>query len=312
MRKLSLAVCALSVSLFACKKDVAPGTPAAPGDDKKVALTIRTNDFLQQVEAIPGANNKTAGTAGTAGDTALATKVSFINYLLFDGAGNLLHMRSQQADWDQDFGTITDSAAPGNYTIVMTASQKPVDEGAVSQLSTFIFYVQLAGMGFIDATPDIFYKKENITITNSSDPVDVNLAMDRLVGNLQVNILDMPQPADGDTTASIQISSETPQFMASSGIANWGTSGIVKANVKRVGLNAFSAYVLNTVSAFDVTIHYVDHTGQPQTKVISNVQCYKNRRTILSGYLFGGAPANSGIKVTLLDSWSDNDNEVQF
>ncbi len=313
MRKLSLAVCALSLSLFACKKDSAPETPATAGAGKKVALTVRTKDFLQQVEGIPGSNNKTTGTAGALRDSALAAKVSFINYMLFDGSGNLLHMKTQQADWDQDFGTIYDSIAPGTYTVLLTASQTPLAMNAVDHLADCAFSVPLANQGLIDRTPDIFYSKENVAVTDGTEAMELNATLDRVVGNLQVNILDVPQPSNGDTSASIYITPEAPLFYGGSGLPGFGPIGAVTAKVHRVGVNTFSAYVLNTASAFSVTINYVDLlTGQPKTKVINNVQCYKNRRTILSGYLYGGEPVDSGIKVILLDSWSGDNNEIAF
>ncbi|KAA2242669.1 FimB/Mfa2 family fimbrial subunit [Chitinophaga agrisoli] len=313
MRKLFLAVCALSLSLFACKKDTAPVNPETPGTGKKVALHIRAKDFLQQVEPIPASNNRTAGATGALRDSVLTSKVSFLSYLLYDASNHVYSMKFQQAD-DENFGTITDSAAPGNYTMVILASQTPLSVSNVEPLNNCFFSLEWASRGQIEYTPDIFFTKSNVAVTDGSDAMELNMTLDRVVGNLQVNILDMPQPGSGDTTMSIEIAPEAVNLFAVSGEPAFDPVDFVSAKVKRIGLNTFSAYVLNTVSSFAVSINYVDPaTGQHKTKVINNVSCYKNRRTILSGYLYGGsAPENNGIKVILLDSWSGDDNEMEF
>jgi hypothetical protein len=313
MKKLFLAVCALSLSFFACKKDDGPVKPATPGG-KKVALNIHTNDFLQKLESIPGANNKIAGTAGALRDSALAAKVSDLYYLLYDGSGNRLKLMHQSASVTEDFGSFYDTAAPGSYTIVLLASQAPLDVSYTDQLSGSAFSIPMATWGEIENMPDIFYTKESVYITDASDAIELNMNLSRVVGNLQINILDMPQPGSGDTSVSIKITPEAFTFFLDQGTTSIGIADIINAKVNRISLNTFSSYVLNTVSPFTVTISYVDPaTGQPQTKVINNVQCYMNRKTILSGYLYGGsAPENSGVKVVLLDSWSSDDNQIQF
>jgi hypothetical protein len=144
--------------------------------------------------------------------------------------------------------------------------------------------------------------------------MELNMTLSRVVGNLQVNILDMPQPGTADTTVSIKITPEAQAFLFDFNAAHIGPADTVSGKINRISLNTFSAYVLNTVTPFTVSIHYVDPlTGMPQTTVINNVSCYQNRRTILSGYLYGGnQPGNSGIKVSLLDDWSNDHNELQF
>lgn len=314
MRQLFLAVCALSLSLFACKKDTAPVRSVAPDDGKKVALNIRTNDFLQHLEPLPGSNNKIAGTGKALRDSVLAAKVSHLYYLLYDDAGNRISSMHQDADVTEDFGSFYDSVAPGIYTMVLLASQSPLDISPYNQLSGSSFAVPMVTWGEMENMPDIFYTKEGVSVSNGSEPMELNMTLSRIVGNLQINILDMPQPGSGDTSVSIKITPEAFTFFPDQGTTAIGAADIINAKVNRISLNTFSAYVLNTVSPFTVTISYVDPlTGQPQTKVINNVSCYMNRRTILSGYLYGGsAPGNNGVKVILLDSWSGDDNQVQF
>jgi hypothetical protein len=316
MKKLLLAVCALSLTLFACKKDTAPTNPTPPGNGKKVALNIRTKDFLQRVEPLPGSNNKIAGTAEALRDSALAAKVSHLYYLLYDATNNLVSQMHQDANVSEDFGSFYDTAAPGNYTMVLIASQSPINISSSGQLPGSYFWVSKAASGEIENMPDIFYTKENVYVPDDygSEPLELNMTLSRVVGNLQINILDMPQPGSGDTSVSIKITPEAPAFLFDFNIAHIGPADTIKAKVNRVSLNTFSAYVLNTVAPLTVTINYVDPaTGLPQTKVINNINCYVNRRTILSGYLYGGSePANNGVKVILLDSWSGDDNQVQF
>jgi hypothetical protein len=314
MRKLFLAVCALSLSFIACKKDTAPVKSAAPGAEKKVALNIRTNDFLHRIEPLPG--GRTVGTTATLRDSVLASKVSHLYYLLFDEAGNRLRFMHQDANVTENFGSFYDTAAPGYYNMVLLASQSPLDVNADSQLSGSAFSIPMTAQGEIENMPDMFYTKESVLVPtdNGSDPLELNMTLSRIVGNLQVNILDMPQPGSGDTTVSIKITPEAFSFFLDPGTTYIGAADMVNAKVNRINLNTFSAYVLNTVSPFTVTISYVDPTtGQPQTKVINNVSCYRNRRTILSGYLYGGSPSgNNGIKLHLLDAWSNDENNVGF
>ncbi len=315
MKKLFLAVCALSLSLYACKKETTPSKSVTPGDGKKVALNIRTNDFLQQVEPLPGTNNRTVGTAEALRDSVLATKVSHLYYLLFDQAGNRLKVMHQDANVTDNFGSIYDTAAPGYYWMVLLASQTPLDINAADQLSASAFSVPVAASGEMENMPDVFYTKASVWVPDDygSKELILNETLDRIIGNLQVNILDMPQPGSGDTSVSIKITPEAFTFFLDPGTTYIGPD-IVNAKVNRISLNTFSAYVLNTVSPFTVTIDYVDPvTGQLQTKVINNVRCYKNRRTILSGYLYGGsAPDSDGIKIFLLDNWDGNVDQIAF
>lgn len=316
MKKLFLAVCALSLTFFACKKDTAPVKSPDSGDGKKVALNIRTKDFLQRVEPLPGSNNKIAGTAEALRDSALAAKVSHLYYLLYDATNNLVSQMEQDADVSEDFGSFYDTAAPGNYTMVLIASQSPLSINSPGQLPGSFFSIPGAASGEVQNVPDIFYTKENVYVPDNygSEPLELNMTLSRVVGNLQINILDMPQPGSGDTSVSIKITPEAPAFLFDFNIAHFGPNDTIKAKVSRISLNTFSAYVLNTVTPFTVTINYVDPvTGLPQTKVIDNISCYVNRRTILSGYLYGGSePANNGIKIILLDDWNNNDNQIQF
>ena len=314
MRRLFLAVFALSLSLYACKKDTVPVKSVTPGDGKKVALNIRTNDFLQRVEALPGAKNKTAGTADALRDSMLATKVSDLYYLLYDDAGNFLKQMHQNADVDEDFGSFYDTAAPGYYKMVLLASQSPLNISSTGQLSGSTFSLPIATSGEIEHTSDIFYSKSNVWVPDDygNDAMELNMTLDRVVGNLQINILDVPQPGSGDTSVSIKITPAAFTFLLDPGTPYIGPD-TVNSKLSRISLNTFSAYVLNTVSPLTVTINYIDPaTGQPQTKVIENIRCYTNRRTILSGYLYGGsAPANNGIKFFLLDAWSGSD-QIEF
>lgn len=313
MKKLLLAVCALSLTLFACKKDTAPTNPNPPGDGKKVALNIRTKDFLQRLEPLPGANNRIAGTTEALRDSALAAKVSHLYYLLYNAQGNFLHQMHQDANVSEDFGSFYDSAAAGNYTIVLIASQSPLYTHASNQLAGSGFSVPMVAPGEIENMPDIFYAKENISVSNGTDTMELNMTLSRIVGNLQVNILDMPPPGSGDTNVSIKITPEAITFLFDYNAVYIGPADTIIGKINRISLSTFSSYVLNTVTPFTVTINYVDPvTGQPQTKVINNVSCYKNRRTILSGYLYGGSDVNNGVKVILLDSWSGDDNQVAF
>ncbi|MCF6407188.1 FimB/Mfa2 family fimbrial subunit [Chitinophaga filiformis] len=314
MRKLFLAVCALSLSLIACKKDTAPVKPVTTDNEKRVALNIRANDFLQQVEPLPG--SRTVGIAGALRDSVLAAKVQHLYYILYDDAGNRLKFLHQDANVTENFGSFYDTAAPGYYKMVLLASQSPLDVNADSQLSASSFALPVTGSGEIENMPDIFYSKNNVWVPDDygNDAMILNMTLDRIVGNLQVNILDMPQPGSGDTSVAIKITPEAFTFFLDPGTTYVGAADIFNAKLNRVNLNVFSAYVLNTVTPFTVTINYVDPTtGQPQTKVIHNVSCYKNRRTILSGYLYGGsAPENPGIKLFLLDAWDNNENKVEF
>src|SRR5687767_8157836 len=115
MKKILPALLSLCI-LYACKKD-ATTTPASSQEAKKL-VKFSVSDFIIQQE------NLRVGNGRIAADSSLA-KISDIYYLLYKSDSTKLNYIHQDTTVNKtNFGTISDSLAPGNYFVAMIATTR--------------------------------------------------------------------------------------------------------------------------------------------------------------------------------------------
>lgn len=309
-----LLYCALAVVFAACGKNET--APSEPVSQKKVVTRLNMTGFLQRVEAMPSENGRTAAIAAVTRDSALATKVSHIYYQVFNASG-LVNTIHQDAGVSPDnFGIIKDSLAPGNYTVVLLASTSILNLRNFSNTLEKAFFDVPLTSTYRASTPDVFYKKMDISVIDDGNGSDKNITLDRIVGRLEVNIKDAPQIDNSPSNSiRVEIFPEDIYFDLNIGAIFRAPADMFAMTLKRTNQYVFDSYVLND-KEFDVKIEYVDpKSGNKQIKEIRKVRCYRNKKTILSGYLFGPQiPNGSGntFGIGLNDTWDPRNNVIQF
>ncbi len=131
----------------------------------------------------------------------------------------------------------------------------------------------------------------------------------RIVGRLEINIQDSIPDDAGNVVMTF--TNENHNYLISTGTpaGSLTENPVVGYVFKGSDVNQtnfrIGAYILNTVVPFDVTITSTSADGKPLANVlIPNVQVFKNKKTVLSGRLFGQRnPVNTGTEIGLDEEW---------
>ncbi|MCW3464828.1 FimB/Mfa2 family fimbrial subunit [Chitinophaga nivalis] len=313
MKKLLL-IPVLASLLFSCKKEDSTSTTTVPKEKRPVQFSIA--DFIREEENLGSAHGR-AIQATASQDTAPAVRLSDIYYLAYNDNGVKVSYRHQDTvNQRATFGTIADSLAPGTYTIVFIASEKPIYTEALTfnnNINAHYFGPELTGVGVLPMG-DLFYKKLQVTVSAAGNIATQPVTLDRIVGRLEVNILDALPATDNNGYIWTQVNPITLFYNIYNNTVRppeytWDWRGT------RINQNTFRDYILGSDSAFNVTIHYRDkNTGADQVKVINNVKCNTNKKTIIKGYLYGvpGNPGGPAYQVRINQDWNTSSNVINF
>lgn len=300
MKQLLLAVAVLSISLFACKKDTAPtqqNPPAASGE--KFPVSFNVSDFLQKLEPLPAPTGRRAGTGNALRDSALAGKVSLLYYLIYNESGQFIKSTYQNAA-DSDFGTLVDSLPANRYMIMLVASTGPVQLLDTSYFWGLRIRLPDATVPYLNVSaPDIFMGSNNFTVTGYGPTQTVFLSPGRIMGRLEVNILDA---LPNDTSIQVYAS---PAFRVYSLYGNIEEfipdPGII---LERNSLTNFSTQLLTPNSEISVTIAYPDKTtGERKIKEMRYVPFARGYRTLMSGNVYSSTGGGTGFSIALDTTW---------
>lgn len=287
------------------------------------------------------ANLKGSRTLAT--DTsALAQAFNRYIYVAYDASGNEVHRiyRYTTQPGSQPFNVITDSLATGTYTIFVVGSNDEIqvdnsDETTAydpSYMNHFPLlppnqygYGQRAAVyvnNYLLPAPrsnEIFLGKTTVTVTNQDS--QNNITVNRIVGQLEVNIED----AIPNNVAYLNVT-RLGEFVAYSFYSDrpFGATELPdddwESDLERDFLKSTDhgktnyktdRFVLNTLTPITVqiTAYDINNTVIAQTTV-NNVQMYKNKRTILTGKLFG--PAQTQFSITANQAWDPNVTTIHF
>jgi len=296
-----------TLTLFSCKKDLT--TDKATGQQVvKKRLQLNISGFNQEVTDL-----KTSQAKVSTADS-LKEYISYVYYLVFNASGEEVSRRVQYKTQERDFGLITDSLLPGSYTAFILGTPKSLqfnedhkglnDWPRMPLAATIIRYRQ--GTAGTPYCPETFIRKLKFNLNKDSVISDVTLV--RNVGKLEVNIADV-------TTAhkiAITVSNQPVYYNIDNGNTGPGQEGLeaTKASSKK-----YEAFILNTTSSFNVTIRCYDATNiLLKEKVINNIRCYPNKKTVLTGKIFETSFSNPNLsfKISLEDGWDGLDVEVPF
>lgn len=308
MKKLLLAVAVLSISLFACKKDTAPTdpNPSPPATSTETfPVSFSVTSFLQKQEPLPG-GRKTA-TGSNLRDSVLAGKVSNLYYMLYNENGQFVKVIFQNTtDNPDDFGTLVVNLPANRYIISLIASTGPIqllDTTSYYNLRLRLPDATLPNMNV--SAPDVFIGSNSFTVTGYGAVQTVSLWPSRIMGRLEVNILDAPEASGpGDTSVMVYASPAYRQY------AQYGyldefipDPGII---LQRNGRTNFSSQVLTPNSELTVTIAYPDkNSGERKTKEMRYVPFNRGYRTVMTGNVYNPLGGGTGFAIALDTTWYD-------
>lgn len=361
---------ALCFGLFlfsSCKKEQQTSPSSiAKSTVKKYAVEIKLSDFEQSIGSI----SKSAGISlmslsNKVSADSLKNHINNLVYLAYDSAGKEVGRIRQYSSgggyrynyvfdpyvepyegYNNSFGSIIDSLPSGKYTVVLVGSnyrftineRNPYDpNGDMGDryLLPDAYIGELSSLSYeIPFTEDTFIKKFFITINNQS--LNQAVALDRITGKLEVNILDAI-PANADkfdfkiykAATGIHLSSlnltgytnygygdgngggegDTPEFPEST---LWDPIKI-KDSEKGVSNYQYSRFLYGRDDVpVTVKLRCFDAQGNIiVSKTVENVRIYKNKRTILTGRLFDNR-SEASFNVSVNSAWDPNTVEVPF
>jgi hypothetical protein len=302
MKKLLLALLSLGLFVTSCKKDDSNEMPTL---GEKVPVKISVADFLQKIETMPSSQGRAANYVTTR--DSLHSQVSYIYCYIGDFDNRMKNFHYQDVMTSgSNFGTITDSLVPEDYKIHIAASTLPLN---YFTSYTFGFQRGTNPDGKLVPCPDIFSQSMLIRVDAAGNVSNINASLNRIVGKLEVNILDAAV-ADSNVTVSIYVEDFMYSFIDGAPIR--GAGDLNSAYLNKQNQKTYSGFVLNTANEFTVTITYFDkNTHSTATKEVNHVRCYKNKKTTLSGNLY--APQSSGNRTFVInvnDIW-DTDGPSQ-
>jgi hypothetical protein len=298
MKKLLLALLSLGLFASSCQKNDSIETPSAAAG-KKVPVKISIADFLQKVENLPSPQGRAANYV-TNRDS-LQYKVSYLYCYIGDFDSRMKKFHYQDVlNSGSDFGTIKDSLVPEDYKVYLVASTLPLN---YYTSYTFGFQRGTNPDGALVPCPDVFAQRLQFRVDSSGNVSTINTLLDRIVGKLEVNILDATV---ADSSLTVKMTSEDFNYNFISGLPEHGAIDYYSMYVNRQNPQTYSSLVLNTATEFTVTITYIDkNTHLTATKEVNHVRCYKNKKTTLTGRLYNTpqSGANRNFVIDVKDQW---------
>ncbi len=315
--KLSIPICCITLCtvlfLFSCKKNSSQDNIVTQPSDKKIAVKFQVSGFTQE----------TTGFGRATSNVNLKDYISFFYYMAYDDKGNIISKKMQTKD-SLTFGSIRDSLAPGVYTIVMMGSGNfvSVDGSGIDPITGFMPFLPLneAHIVFlpgISSTPigiiigyETFYKKFTIDVSHDSIVPSVSLA--RIVGKVELNILDSASFYRTEATLSMD---SRCYYIAGDSIAEPFIDVRGEPVFTSLGVGKLEAFVLNNKKSFDIKIKGFNASNQlVATKKITNMRIEWNKKLILKGNLASAAPLNDSRVSADAGSndWKTNSTIISF
>lgn len=269
----------LACVLFACKKETNSDSNESPSSDAKVPVKFSIQNFMVLQQDM-SANGRVQGTP----------PIHQIYYYAYKNDGSLASSLNQ-ASGVTNFGVISDSLAPGTYTIVVAASEKGLSYSFGNSTAGLQDALLYRGLSWGDAWGDFFFKKFQVTVSESGNPPTMDVSLDRKVGLLQADLRDALPASDPNGAITVTVKYPAPSFKFDTEQAYTSSQ---EQTITRKDQTTWEYYLLGSSQALTVTINWKDKTtGAPMSKTIPNIVVSANKKTIIKGYLYG-TPDNLG------------------
>jgi len=287
MKKTLFILAAMLLIFFSCKKN---GTSPAGKGVKKYKVTLNVTNFKSSMRNFAlrhNANN--LASADTISN--LNTYLDLLNFSIVDNFNDFTNF--VQDSTNAQMGMFVDSLPPGKYTIIAAGGKKGLVYNG-SRTGNFSYGGQ--------PWQDTFYGNFTITVGNGDLTQDVTLR--RVVAKLEVTILDNI-PANADSIIVSTPSEANAMDIASgiymfSGHINARFPVAIPASAKGKPNFTIERIIGNCAEQIPVIITCKGPGNTIiATTTVNNVNTTQNRRTILSGNLFGSVPVQGSQTFTV-------------
>jgi hypothetical protein len=309
MKKLLL-IAVIAVALISsCKREHSASTDPS---GKKYKISFNVTNFVQKQSAFALRHNAINLAAGDT-LTNLSGYLDVLYYIVYGSDGHAIRMPLMQDSTDcSSMGMITDSLPAGTYQVAIIAGMQGLGINSYG-------FTASANFGYGGYFwQDTFWDEFTITVSNSSINQDVTLK--RVVGKLEVQILDNI-PANADSL-SVTINPEILSKQVDGGTNNGSTptspstiTVAIPASAKGQPNFILDRLVGDTQDLNTVTITCKDAGNNILgTATANNVVFTNNVKTILSGNLFGSSGNSSpqSFTVTVDTAWSSTPSHIGF
>ncbi|PSL28117.1 FimB/Mfa2 family fimbrial subunit [Chitinophaga ginsengisoli] len=298
------------ITLFACKRNEVPDVQTeTPSTIAKVPITISVTDFLSREENLRKARENQ--NTGAREDSAT---IEHLYYIAYDSAGRQLRSRSQTPERNpNDFGIISDSLQPGTYTIILVASETLLHD--LPLFSGPNIYGFITRRYITDPLGQIFVKKMQLTVDTTPNPPKLEVALNRIVGEVMVEITDAPPASDSNFEIFVKVTNAPPSYYLDTETAHEPEDHNTSTNSDRIDQTHFQQYIFGSDSDLKVIITYYNKTtGTVElTKTIEHVKCHANKKTIITGRLFEAPQPNKpGLNIKIDQSWDTDRTVIYF
>lgn len=303
MKKTILPILTVLIVIFitGCKKDhSATHDQTSP----KYIVNFNVGDLSQQIVDINKSSKLKVN--ATSHSDSLAMLFGSLSYWVKGSASKHII----QKPGDSNYGTFLDTLAAGTYTISIIGGQtglKFFDPNA-SYYSSKYDPVSFQTNAPLDGPPgDTFRKLFTITVPGAD--LNQTVTLTRIVGKLEINIED-PIPATV-TKIAATVKNEVFGFniFYADSVNSYNAAHdylLFTQNVTAGDVNSkLSTLMFNTRFPFNVELIAYDAANNIiADRIITNISCYKNKKTSLSGKLFGGtSTAGGNFVVTINPTW---------
>lgn len=299
----------LAILCFSCKKDVQK-KPVDNNTSNNIGQEYKINFAIGNAEAGIKTNSKLQLNDATL----LTSYFKYLNYLVYDSNGDLVHRIVQQRDSVTNFGLIADYLKAGSYTIIFEAGQfdlmpTTVIPASFAKLST----ANIQNPMYHD---DFFYKKLNITVTDTS--VTQSVTLKRVASKLQIRFSDtIPSDVTG---VLISVSAYAYYYSLAKDSLFYGNGSATRisftpAQIGHANVTVTSALVF-AYGPGSVSIR-VETAANSMNKYmgasVDDVTFVRNETTLLSGQVFNNysTSQNGNITISINPDW-DGSTTIPF
>lgn len=333
----------LIVSFISCRKNSVEQKP--DNNKNKYLVNFSINGFNNTLSPMINLNRSAKSEISS---DSLKKLVRYITYSIYSKNGSntpVFYHSITQTNSEPEFGKLSDSLPYGLYQLYVVAfdslseistgymeySVSPQINSASPVLMNLTAGPSWHGGVYNYANSDYFVNNEEVTsfIVDGKTENDISLALNRIVGSVEVNILDAAQNPDVDFSVFVLIQDLGTRYSFSGDSAILGDAGVssgapgdladlamnnqLHANFIKKANGKFYAFQSYTNKPFSIIIAaQIGNTFQ--TKTIENVVCYRNQRTIVSGNFFGASNTinTASFRIGIDPTWLTDSVKINF
>lgn len=268
-------------------------------NSEKAPVTVRVDGFSISQEEFSGASRMTRATA--VGDY---SNVKILTLAFYASNGTEVY-KSTQSKNEADFGEFSTFLPIGSYTMVVLGYVL-YDEDELTLTSP-------TQAEYTNGCPrETFAVTQEVNVTNTTAK-ELTATLNRIIACLQVI------STDGRTAninkVRMTFSAGGKRFSPTSGLATANTGSVsTVGNSATIGTSSTSTgyvFLTSDEQTMDVTIETLDAEGAVLfSKTVNNVPFKRNRRTKLTGAIYGADATASGFQVNT--DWLDEEAPIAF